>query len=225
MITFPRAWPTEYSIKSQGFGLNVLQSSFEAESSRQPLFQNFNAGLTDRWEGLWTVRRFNGINLGGLSAFLTSLNGRQGTFLAFDADRKVPNGNISVGTGDLTCDSTLATCDSTLITCDEGVGLISINGGGQVGSSVNVIMDAVSDALLPGDYIQIGAGYHMVLEATDGGTTSLNFAPPMRSSPVDGQGVIFINPVMVARLTAQFKDWQTDMNKIGEFSFAFEEVI
>lgn len=221
-ISFPRTF-LDLSIRTSQFGLNRLQSVFEAEASRQPLIQNFNAGKTDRWEGLWTVKKIQGNDLGNLSAWLTSLNGRLGTFFAYDPDRRVPNGNISQGVGNLTCDSTAITCDSTLITCDEGAGIIHVNGGGQTGKSLNVIMDGVTDALLPGDYVQVGIGFHIIVEATNGGTTTLEFEPVMRSSPVDGQEVKFLNPVMIARLAEQFKAWDTDESRIGQFTFAFEE--
>lgn len=223
-IIFPRTYPG-YGIRLSSFGLNRLQASFEADSSRQLQIQNFNGGLADRWEGIWTVKKINGINMATLSAWLTSLNGRLGTFYAYDPDRRTPNGAISTGEGLLTCDSTLITCDSTLVTCDEGAGIIRVNGAGQTGKSLNVIMDAVTNAALSGDYIQVGTGFHMLTEATDGGTTTLEFEPVMRSSPADGQEVIFINPVMVARLSKQFKAWDSDQNKIAEFSFAFEEVL
>lgn len=224
MITYPRTYPG-YSIRLSSFGLNRLQSSFESDSTRQIQIQNFNAGLADRWEGLWTVKKINGNDLADLSAWLTSLNGRLGTFYAYDPDRRTPNGAISTGEGDLTCDSTLVTCDSTLVTCDEGAGIIHVNGGGQSGKSLNVIMDAVTAALRTGDYVQVGTGLHMMMVTTNGGTTTLEFEPVMRSSPVDGQEVIFINPVMIARLSTQFKQWDTDFSKIGEFTFAFEEVL
>lgn len=221
-ITFPRTYP-DFGIRSSGFGLNRLQSSFEADSTRILQIQNFNAGLSDRWEGIWTVKKLKQSDVATLAAFLTSLNGRLGTFLAFDPDRRVPNGNLSIGEGALTCDSTSITCDSTLVTSDEGAGIIHVNGGGQTGKALNVIMDSVANALLPGDYFQAGTGFHMMVEATNGGTTTIEFEPVMRSSPVDGQDIIFINPVMIARLATQFKQWDTDMNKIGELSFAWEE--
>jgi len=221
-IIFPRTYPG-FGIRSSGFGLNRLQSAFEADATRQLQIQNFNAGLTDRWEGIWTVKKLEQANVATLSAFLTSLNGRLGTFFAFDPDRRVPNGNISIGQGSITADNTVITADSTIITADDGNGIITVNGSGQTGKSLNVIMDSITNALLPGDYLQIGTGFHMMVEPTNGGTTTLEFEPVMRSSPVNGQQIIFINPVLIARLSTQFKQWDTDMNKIGELSFAWEE--
>lgn len=223
-ISFPRDF-LNLGITSSQWGLDVLQSVFEPETSRQPLFQNFSAGKKDRWTGLWTIRKVNGNELGELSGWLTSMNGRSKTFFAFDPDRRLPNGSISVGEGALTGDSTLVTGDSTLFTGDEGAGIIKVNGAGQTGNSLNVIMDAVTNALRVGDYIQVGLGYHMILEPSNGGTTTLNFEPVMRSSPDDDDIVTFIRPVMVARLTTQFKDATTNMNKVGAFTFAWEEVV
>ncbi len=224
-ITYPLTYPG-FGIRLSSFGLNRLQSAFEADGTRQLQIQNFNAGLTDRWEGIWTVKKLIQVDIATLSAWLTSLNGRLGTFFAYDPDRRTPNGNITVDAGSaLTADSTTITADSTLFTADEGIGIIRVNGGGQTGKSINVNMDAVTNALIEGDYVQIGDGFHMMVEATNGGSTTLEFEPVVRISPFDGQEVIFINAVMIARLTTQFKQWDTDMSKIGELSFAFEEKV
>jgi hypothetical protein len=223
-ITYPRTWPG-FGIRLSSFGLNRLQSAFEADATRQVQVQNFNAGLSDRWEGIWTVRKLIQVDVANLSAWLTSLNGRLGTFFAYDPDRRIPNGSISIGQGSITCDNNIITCDSDLISSDNGNGIITVNGNGQTGKSLNVNMDAVANALLPGDYVQVGTGFHIMLEVTNGGATTLEFDPVMRSSPTDGQEVIFINPVLIARLVTQFKQWDTDQSKIGDFSFAFEEVL
>ena len=89
-ITFPRELPTGIKFEASRFGLNVNQSVFSSDISRKIQIQQHAAGITDRWEGLFTTPRLSDAQHAELTAWLISLRGREGTFLAGDPDRKSP---------------------------------------------------------------------------------------------------------------------------------------
>ena len=86
-ITYPRDLP-DVPFESSRFALNVNQSSFGSAISRKIQIQQHAAGVTDRWEGLFTTPKLSVAQHRELTAWLISLRGREGTFLAGDPDRK-----------------------------------------------------------------------------------------------------------------------------------------
>lgn len=205
-ISYPRILP-QVPISSSKFGLNVNQAAFEAGLSRKLAIQTHAAGLTDRWEGVFTTTELSSAQIAEFSAWLVSLKGREKNFYAFDPDRKLPLGSA-------------VSASSTA----------RIKGVGQIGSSIlsDGWLPSQTGILMPGDYIQIGSGFHMVLEQVDSdalGGATLNFEPVLRVSPADNSAIIFENPVLIARMGALIEGWETGANKTGNISFSWEEVI
>lgn len=205
-ITFPRALP-DVPIKSIRMGLNVNQSFFESGLSRQTTVQGHAGGATDRWEGLLTTATLSKVQVQELSAWLTSLRGQEGTFQVYDPDRTSPKGVASTSTS-----------------------TPKVNGAGQVGR--NIIVDGwlpnTNGLLEPGDYIQIGDQYFMIMETLSSGASgnkSLSIEPAIRTSPADNTTVIFENPVLIARMADKNQSWETDALALGSYSFAWEEVV
>lgn len=205
-ITYPRTLP-QVPIKSSRFGLNINQAAFEAGLSRKLIIQTHAAGLTDRWEGVFTTAELSSSQMAEFSAWLVSLKGRKNNFYAFDPDRKLPRGGA------------LAASSSPLV-----------NGASQLGNAI--ISDGWSPSqsgiLLAGDYIQIGTGFHMLVEQVDSdvsGNATLNFEPVLRTSPADNEVIVFENPILVARLGALIEGWETGVQKTGNISFSWEEII
>lgn len=205
-ISFPRELP-QVPIKSSRFGLNINQAVFEAGLSRKLTVQNHAAGLTDRWEGVLVTTELNQRQMADVSAWLVSLRGREKSFFTFDPDRKMPLGNAK------------STTSSP-----------RVNGASQMGGSIicDGWLASQTGLLEAGDYIQIGNGYHMVLERVDSdalGNATINFEPVMRSSPADNQEIVFENPVLVASLETAVEGWETGPQKTGVISLSWGEVI
>lgn len=205
-ISYPRTLPP-VPIKSSRFGLNLNQAVFEAGLSRKVIIQNHAAGLTDRWEGVFTTAELHPDQIAEFSAWLISLKGREKSFYAFDPDRRIAKGNV-------------VSLSSTPL----------VNGAGQIGNTIisDGWLPSQQNLLLPGDYIQIGTGFHMILEPVNSdvsGAATLNFEPVLKSKPADNSAIIFENPVFVARLGAVVDGWETGANKTGVISFSWEQVI
>jgi hypothetical protein len=205
-IFYPRTLPS-VPIKSSRFGLNINQAVFESSLSRKVTIQNHAAGLTDRWEGVFSTTELSLDQVSEFSAWLVSLKGREKHFYAFDPDRKAPRG-----------------------TSESQTSAPLVNGEGQVGNAVNSDgwQSSQVGLLMPGDYIQIGAGFHMIMEQVNSdalGNATINIEPVMRVSPADNAAIVFENPVLVARLGVVVEGWETGANKTGSVSFSWEEVI
>lgn len=139
-------------------------------------------------------------------AFLVSLNGREGSFLASPVFA-APLGAAS--------------------------GAPKVDGAGQIGGILATKGWAVSTAniLCAGDYIQLGSGatsqLHMVLKnvASDAsGKAVLDIWPRLRKSPAVDAVIVTQAPCGVFALTSNDQDWEIDAIVNG-FSFDAEEVI
>ncbi len=205
-ISYPRTLPS-VPIKSSRFGLNINQAVFESSLSRKVTIQSHAAGLTDRWEGVFSTAELDPAQVAELSAWLVSLKGREKNFYAYDPDRRTPRGSaVSQTSAPLT------------------------KGGWQIGNTM--LSDGWSPSqvglLMPGDYIQIGSNFHMIMEPVNSdasGQATLSFEPVIKTSPTDNAAIVFENPVLVARLGAVVEGWETGANKTGTISFSWEEVI
>jgi len=205
-ISFPRELP-QVPIKSSRFGLNVNQAAFEAGLSRKVTVQSHAGGLTDRWEGVYTTAELTKDQMAELSAWVTSMRGREGKFFAYDPDRAQPRGVATPA-------------NSTP----------QVNGASQIGRVI--VTDgwqaSTTGLLQPGDYFQIGSGYHMVLDRVDSdalGNAIINFEPVLRTSPADNAPIVFTEPRLTARLATLIEGWETGARKTGTLSFSWEEVI
>lgn len=206
MPTFPLSWPAFVKISSSTFGLNFHQTEFGADFSGKVGMTEINEGKNDRWEGSFSIVNLSLSDAGKLLAFLTSLKAGQGTFLAFDPDRREP---------------------ATLNGSFPGTG--AVNGAGQTGRTLNSDGWAVSAVILKaGDLIQIE---NQLLEissdvSSDGvGAATLSFQPALRLSPADGANILTSNPVLVARLKDRETFLPTNPTHSTENTIFFEEVL
>ena len=141
-------------------------------------------------------------------AFLTGLNGQEGTFLLGDSIRKVPRG--------------------------VGTGTPLVNGGGQ--SGYDLVTDGwtagQTGILKAGDWIQLGTGsssrLHKVMVDADSngsGQATLTIWPALRSSPSDNAAITVNNTKGVFALAGNESGWDVDSSKIYGLSFAAREVL
>jgi len=119
-------------------------------------------------------------------AFILELMGPSGRFFGFDPVRTVPRGIYSSGS------------DTPLVDI-----------GSQTGKSLNTDGWRISGTglLLPGDYFEVTADsvkeLHMITSQVDSdgaGDATLNFVPPLRSSPLNNAVIVVTDPVVEMRL-------------------------
>lgn len=134
-------------------------------------------------------------------AFLLKLRGGAGRFWFYDFAGKTAMGTAS--------------------------GLPVINGAGQTGRSLNTGGWTANETVLKaGDYFQLGSELKMVTDdvTSDGsGDAVVNFEPPVRTSPADGEALIVEQASCVMRLEDDNQvTWQVD--EAGFYSMSFEAV-
>lgn len=104
-----------------------------------------------------------------VEAFLTSLNGRAGRFYYWHPNYYYPRGTARTG---------------------------FVNGAGQSGTSLNVVLTA-NATLLAGDFFEVNGELKRMtssVTATAGGNATLLFGPPLRNSPGNGVTVTLTTP-------------------------------
>lgn len=203
-MSFPLTFPN-IPIARSYFNIVVNQQIFGSEISGMPTIAALD-GKTDRWVGAYITPLLSQTQHDLFHAWVLSLQGRTGTFQAFDPDRKQP---------------------STLSGGFPGNG--QVNGAGQTGTSLATSSWPASSLILrAGDLVQIESQlYEMTADVnSDGlGEATLSFEPEIRTSPADLASVITSSPVMIARLSSPDFSWDTDIMKTGPVTIAFEEAL
>ena len=164
-------------------------------------FTEFNAGMSDKWSGVYTFIPALGADLGELVSFIRRL-GRVEKFFAFDPDRTVPLNGIVNG---MTVDGPIT----------NGTNKIPVKAG-----------PVSSTALVAGDYMEVKDQYFQLqrdLEIGPEGTGEAIVYPSVRSTFADGEDVITSQPRMVARITSDL-DWRRIEARPVELTIAWEEV-
>jgi hypothetical protein len=104
-------------------------------------------------------------------------------------------------------------------------GSIAVVAGGQVLHTTGWSVTK-SGLLLPGDYIQVGNRYHMVLDNVNSdasGKAPINIWPSLREVPVGSSPIITSNAVGLFRLKSNTVTWSTDVTKLTKLSFQIQE--
>lgn len=167
----------------------------------QDKFTEFNAGMSDKWAGVYSFIPALGADLGELVSFIRRL-GRTERFFAFDPDRTVPINGIVNG---MTVDGPIT----------NGTNKVPIKDG-----------PVSSTALVAGDYMEVKDQYFLLqrdLEIGPEGTGGAIVFPSVRSTFADGEDVITENPRMVARITSDL-DWRRVEARPVELTISWEEV-
>ena len=164
-------------------------------------FTEFNAGMSDKWSGVYTFIPSLGADLGELVSWARRL-GRTERFFAFDPDRTIPLNGVVNG---MTVDGPVT----------NGTNKISIKDG-----------PVSTTALVAGDYMEVKDQYFQLqrdLEIGPEGTGEAIVWPAVRSTLADDEDVITDNPKMVARITSDL-DWRRIEARPVDLSISFEEV-
>ena len=203
-MTFPLSFP-DIPISSSQFYLASNPTVFAADLPATETIAALD-DKTDRWEGKYVTPQLSEDQHRLFTAWILSMQGRIGTFLAFDPDRKEPatkNGGF------------------------PGNGLV--NGAGQTGNALATDGWPVSSLILKaGDLVQVESQlFEIASDVTSdaSGNATLQFQPAMRVSPADDVQVVTSNPVMTARLKEPDIMWLTDFSRTGALTITFEETL
>jgi hypothetical protein len=238
-ISFPLAMPTdvigisEIELRAEN-AVGITQSPF---TFRQQVFRYPG----QRWTASISIAPVNREYGEPWVAFLLALNGPAGTFLLGDPLGACPRGAAKDYTTATT--SNLLLQDGDILLKEDGDNLLyeqgaitslQVDGAGQTGQDIDLegAPSSVTDYLLPGDYVQFGAGatatLHKVLLAasTDTfGKLTVTLWPSPRTSPIDSSTVPLLNTVGRFRLASNQQAWTIANNLRYGVSFEAVEAI
>ncbi len=202
-ITYPISMPDLQGMSSFSFQMKsvnaVVRSSFTLKSQVQ-------THQGQMWMASMGFPPRNLADSADWRAFLTSLNGMQGTFFIGDPLATSPRGSV--------------------------LGTPLVNGASQTGQ-VLLTKGWTADetgVLLAGDYIQIGSGsttrlYKVLVDAdSDGsGLSSLDIWPRLRESPSNSAAITTSSTKGTFRLSKNIQGWSQTPAGFYVISFAAEE--
>jgi len=189
---------------------------------------SFNAGTTDYWSGTLTTQPMKGATLNTFGAWAVNV-GKFGEFYMYNTDQPRP---LNSTLADWYAGSEEHFAGSTDIYAGAGElpGTGSVNGAGQTGSTLvtDNWAQASTQIMDAGDYF--GVGDHLYLLTADATTNASNqvtlqFSPPLKSSPADNADVITHYPKMIAHLLFSY-EFSGNRNKVAQpLTFPWKEKI
>lgn len=200
-ISYPLALPTSQTVNNLSIepecATGVATSRF---TFKQQIYQYDG----QRWVLSASYPQLTKVQAGPIKAFLLSLNGSVGTFLAGDRLCASPSGIVS--------------------------GTILVNGAGQSGQTLNAdgFTPSAANVLIAGDQIQIGNYLYMVLNtvsANGSGQCTLDIWPRLRSSPADNAAITYSSPKGLFRLDGPIVGWSANPEGFYDISFSAVEAI
>ncbi len=183
----------------------IAQAHWSLVSNTQSMDSDLNGSGQDlalpgdKWALQITVTDLMGREARMFSAFVNSLRGRTGRFYM------IPPG----------CGTPLGTA--------AGSGVVS--GAGQSGSTLVTSGWTPNQAELfaVGDYFQVGNELKQItaaVAASGTGTATLQFTPPLRTSPANGAAIISVNPKCIMK---SVDNNQAGYNLSGPRIYAFQQ--
>ena len=206
-ITYPLSLPSAAGVR--GITLRAANVVAVAESPftfRQQVIKHPG----ERWEASVTLPPMQRPDAEAWVAFLLALKGRAGTFLLGDPSSTGPRGALSSGTVQIRTEVA------------AGASALALKG----------LPASTTGALLPGDFLQLGAAgtasLHKVLLPVDadasGHGTAEVWPAARRTVPVD-EVVVWHNPVGRFRLAGNLQEWQIDVARFYGISFDAVEAV
>ncbi len=201
--------PTTPNFKATTFGLAANTQVFASPLNSKTQTLELPGAL---WFVTYTLPLMTFDTAAPWQSFLAELMGASGAFFGFDPTRRTPRGIY-----------------------DSGQDTPLVNAASQTGTALTADGWRISGTglLLPGDYFEVTADsvkeLHMITASVDSdgsGVATLNFRPPLRSSPNNNAVIVVTNPVVEMRLVG---DDQSVWNAVGknfieELSFSGIEV-
>ena len=202
-IAYPLNTPTNIGIASIAF---TAENAVAISQSPFTYAQQVVSHPGQRWGASISLPPMKRQDAEYWVAFLLSLKGQAGTFLLGDPNCVAPQGSAAT---------------------TPGTPLVSK--GSQVGPSLVIdgLPIGVTGYLLPGDYIQLGAGssatLHKVLtqvNSNGSGVATLDIWPSIRTAPADNSVVVLTNTKGRFRLKENTTQWQ--INDISSYGITFD---
>lgn len=198
MTSFPISLPTTPGVRKVKMDTDSAVAISESPFTYE---QQTYKHQGQRWKATITLPVMRRPEAEAWIAVMTSLNGREGTFLMGDPDAKTPRG--------------------------AATGSPLVNGGTQTGNTL--VTDGwthnIAGIMKAGDYIQLGSGsttrMHKVLadaNSDNSGNATLSIWPDLRGSPADNAAITVSGCKTVWRLDAPF-GWDAD--EVSTFSVMF----
>lgn len=199
-ISYPLSLPTSKSYTALRF---TLQPSIGVSESPYTFSQQVYDFGGERWVLEASFPPMEPDDARDYLAFLASLRGQYGTFMAGDPLMATPRG-FATGTP-------------------------LVMGGSQTGRSL--VTDGwtagVTNILRKGDYIQIAESMYLVLNDADSngsGQATLDIAPPLRNTAIDNAPIITTSPKQKFRLDSP-ASWSGSAGRTFDISFSAVEVL
>lgn len=206
-ITYPRSLPSAMKFQSATFRTNSAVGISKSPFTGQ---EQAVAHQGQWWTADLSVTPIAAADARAITAWLTSLNGREKSFLLGDPAGATARGSASTAPGTPLVDGASQALGSALL-CK-----------GAPNGATNYLKE--------GDYVQLGSGstasLHMVLEdvTSDGsGGFTLNIWPNLRTAPADNAVLTVASPVGRFRLAVNQSVWNLSTVTYG-FSFQAIEV-
>lgn len=204
-ITFPLDLPVAFPFS----GATVRASSI-VESNPSPFTgsEQLYPHAGQWWEADLLLPPLRGADAAAWRAFLTKLNGREGTFLMGDPGYNGPRG--------------------------AATGAPQVMGAGQTGTvlAVDGFDPGVTGILMEGDYIGMGSGsttrMHQVLNTVNSnafGQVTLDIWPRLRYAPADNTVIEVVNPRTQWRLMTNEREWAVGPGRIFGMRFSAREAL
>jgi hypothetical protein len=208
-ITYPLSLPAQAGIASVTLrASNVVALAESPFTFRQQVFKHPG----ERWEATVTLPQMARANAESWLSFLLALKGQAGTFLLGDPANATARGAIAGSGASVQVRSSIAV----------GVTAIPLKG----------LPNSMTGALLPGDYVQLGAAatatLHKVLlqvNSNGSGEGTAEVWPAVRRAVVTDEAVVYTNPVGRFRLNSNSQDWQIATSRIYTISFDAVEAV
>lgn len=199
-ISYPLELPT--LVDTGGIAsLTILPEFVQGRNTNQFTNQEQIYDYTaERWNLSMTYSGLTMENARIVIAFLLSLRGAVGTFMAGDKLMASPTGVIA--------------------------GTPLVNGGGQTGRTLNVKGLTASSTVKAGNYFQIGNFLYMDLKdaiANGSGNATLDIFPFIRGTPADNAALVFSNAKNIFRLSEGSISWSVGDDRIYRIGFTAVE--
>lgn len=186
--------PATPGFRSVRFGLRANTQRFASSLNRSVQTLELPGAL---WFATFELPPMNRAQAAAWQAFLVDLMGSSGRFFGFDPDATTPRGSYDSG------------LDSPLVDGASQTG-VSLATDGWRASQTGLLM--------PGDYFEVGAELKMVTASVDSdgaGTATIQFKPPLRTSPADNAALTLANPTATMMLADDDQTaWDGDLNGI-----------
>lgn len=190
-ISYPLTLPAAFRVARMSItGSSVVSVAASPFTMEQQVYQHQGQG----WQLDVQLPPMTRADAEEVIGFLLALQGRYGTFYAYDSANRTPRGSIS---GSATCN------------------------GAQTARASTLALTGHSGTLAVGDWIQISTYLYKVAQVNSG--ASVDVFPRLRAAHTNGTAITYTNPKGIFRLSSNQTRWDIDAVKIYGIGFSAVE--